>query len=177
MRAEDVNFVEPVLSRLGDVRIIAAVDRVYGQLGETVARHQARCDQCGQCCGFAQYGHALFVTTVELIHFFTMYREQLDRPGDPLAALGRDSTAFCQGEFCPLQISHSCGVHAIRPIGCRLFFCNGPDRGWIPEAYETYQSRLKAVCATLCVPYCYVEWTNALVQCATVVVNAGETGT
>jgi len=53
-------------------------------------------------------------------------------------------------------------VHAIRPFGCRMFFCDATSTAWQNEAYEQFHARLKRLHEELGVPYFYVEWRQAL---------------
>ena len=55
-----------------------------------------------------------------------------------------------------------CGVHAIRPFGCRMFFCDPTSTDWQNDAYERFHGQLKQLHQTLGVPYFYVEWRQAL---------------
>jgi len=66
------------------------------------------------------------------------------------------------GAGCPFQVAKMCGVHAIRPFGCRVFFCDETSTQWQNEAYETFHQRLKKLHEELDVPYFYVEWREAL---------------
>ena len=102
----------------------------------------------GRCCRFEEYGHRLYVTTLELAAF--------------VAAMGERSDGAWDGTGCPYQRSKLCTVHAIRPFGCRMFFCDATSTQWQNDAYERFHARLKALHAELNVPYFYVEWRAAL---------------
>jgi Fe-S-cluster containining protein len=66
---------------------------------------------------------------------------------------------------CPLQIGKLCGVHAIRPFGCRIFFCDPTATAWQQEQYELFHQELKQQHQRFDVPYFYVEWRAALAAC------------
>jgi hypothetical protein len=53
------------------------------------------------------------------------------------------------GTGCPFQVAKLCGVHAIRPFGCRMFFCDPASTQWQNDAYERYHARLKQLHETL----------------------------
>ena len=53
-------------------------------------------------------------------------------------------------------------MHAIRPFGCRMFFCDTTATEWQQAAYERYHAKLKSIHEELKVPYAYVEWLQAL---------------
>ncbi len=63
---------------------------------------------------------------------------------------------------CPFQVARLCGVHPIRPFGCRIFFCDPTASDWQQTHYEAFHRRLKDLHTTLRVPYHYVEWRTAL---------------
>jgi hypothetical protein len=66
------------------------------------------------------------------------------------------------GGSCPFLAHGLCSVHAIRPFGCRIFFCDPDASQWQQQAYERYHGRLKKMHEELKVPYHYVEWREAL---------------
>ncbi|MGH7214404.1 MAG: hypothetical protein ACREIT_06545, partial [Tepidisphaeraceae bacterium] len=63
---------------------------------------------------------------------------------------------------CPFQLDKLCTVHAIRPFGCRIFFCDSTATQWQQEQYERFHAELKRLHEQLDVPYFYVEWRQAL---------------
>jgi Fe-S-cluster containining protein len=66
------------------------------------------------------------------------------------------------GDGCPLQKENLCSVHAIRPFGCRIFFCDTTATQWQQERYELFHAELKQLHERFDVPYFYVEWRSAL---------------
>ena len=62
---------------------------------------------------------------------------------------------------CPFQVDRLCSVHAIRPFGCRIFFCDPTSQQWQNERYELFHAELKRLHEGLGVPYFYVEWRAA----------------
>jgi Fe-S-cluster containining protein len=63
---------------------------------------------------------------------------------------------------CPFQSDKLCTVHAIRPFGCRIFFCDATTTDWQNQMYEQFHARLKRLHEELNVPYFYIEWREAL---------------
>ena len=124
-----------------------ALDRIYTQLQSEIAKRQPRCDASGRCCRFESFGHRLFITTAEL----AVLRDHL-----PPAPAGWDATG------CPQQIAGRCGVHAIRPFGCRIFFCDPSAQAWQAECYETFHQRIRELHEALSIDYFYVEWIAGL---------------
>ncbi len=128
----------------------AAVTSLYQEVTREIDQRRPRCDLSGRCCHFEAYGHRLYVTTLELAAF----AGQLDQSDGRF--IGWD------GSGCPFQVGKLCGVHPIRPFGCRIYFCDPSAQEWQNGAYERFHSRLKELHGTFDVPYFYVEWRVAL---------------
>jgi Fe-S-cluster containining protein len=148
----DEQFQHPVreASRRADVR--AAVGRLYADVQKEIDARRPLCVVSGRCCRFEEFGHRLFVTTMELAAF-------VHDLGAMNAARER---APWDGTGCPFQSGKLCGVHAIRPFGCRMFFCDATATDWQNETYERFHARMKSLHEELGVPYVYVEWRQAL---------------
>jgi Fe-S-cluster containining protein len=131
--------------------VAVAVADVYHRVQAEIDQRRPRCDISGRCCRFESYGHRLFVTTAELAAF----HQQL-RPDMTLAIRDWDGTG------CPFQIAGRCGVHAIRPFGCRIFFCDPSSTQWQQDQYEQFHADLQQIHERLQVPYFYVEWREAI---------------
>lgn len=132
-----------------DVR--EAVARVYADLQREIDARRPICSASGKCCRFEEYGHRLYVSTLELAAF--------------VAGLPDDARATrWDGTGCPFQVAKRCTVHAVRPFGCRMFFCDPTSTQWQNERYEQVHTELKRLHGQLDVPYFYVEWRQALVS-------------
>jgi Fe-S-cluster containining protein len=132
-----------------------AVARLYGQIQEATDQRRPRCVMSGRCCRFEEYGHRLFVTTMELACFH--HELQAMRAGD-----SSHRRSSWDGSGCPFQRSKLCSVHAIRPMGCRLFFCDATAEQWQQALYEQCHGELRRLHDELQVPYRYMEWRTAL---------------
>ncbi len=75
-------------------------------------------------------------------------------------------------DSCRFQVQGLCSVHAIRPFGCRIFYCDPTAEQWQQEQYERLHAQLKQAHERLGVQYWYVEWRTAL----RVVLGAGGEG-
>jgi Fe-S-cluster containining protein len=137
-------------SRRPEVR--DAVGRLYADVQAEIDARRPLCVISGRCCRFEEFGHRLFVTTMELAAFV--------HDVDAVKAVG-ERPAW-DGTGCPFQSGKLCGVHAIRPFGCRMFFCDATATDWQNETYEKFHARLKSLHEDLDVPYRYVEWRQAL---------------
>lgn len=154
----------------GRPQVLAAVDGVYAALAEEVARRRPVCDASGRCCRFEEYGHRLYVTTAELAAFVNGMSQLsvvsgplLDESRRPLPVLTTDHGQLTTDNTgCPFQAGRLCGAHAIRPFGCRIFYCDPAAEDWQAEAYERFHAELKAIHDRFEIPYFYVEWRRAL---------------
>jgi Fe-S-cluster containining protein len=159
-----------VESARGRVDACAAVRAIYARLQVEIDRRKPICVASGKCCHFESYGHRLYVTTLELATFVNDLNagsEVLRRAG----SIGEESgsseylrTGLDTGG-CPLQKGKLCGVHAIRPFGCRIFFCDPTAGQWQQQQYELFHAELKQLHDRFEIPYFYVEWRFALDAC------------
>ncbi len=141
-----------------------AVARVYADLQSEIDARRPVCSASGKCCRFEEYGHRLYVTTLELAAFVAELpvadcQLPVRATSLPVLATGNPQRATSS---CPFQIDNLCSVHAIRPFGCRMFFCDATATQWQNERYEQFHAELKRLHDVLDVPYFYVEWRQAL---------------
>jgi Fe-S-cluster containining protein len=130
--------------------VVDAVGRVYAQVQQEIDARRPICSASGRCCRFEEFGHRLFVTTMELAAFVAELQPSPARRWD--------------GTGCPFQLNKLCTVHTIRPFGCRMFFCDATSTLWQNQQYEHFHARLKRLHEEMDVPYLYVEWRDALRQ-------------
>jgi hypothetical protein len=147
---------DAVRAAAGRADVRDAIDAIYRELADQIAERRPLCAVSGRCCRFEEYGHRLFVTTAELAAFVHGF-EQGGCPANVAA-----SVADWDGTGCPLQVAKLCGVHALRPFGCRIYFCDPTATQWQNDAYEAFHARLKRLHEELSLPYFYVEWRQAL---------------
>jgi hypothetical protein len=133
--------------------VVTAVAAVLAEADADIASRQPVCRASGRCCQFEKFGHRLYVTTAELLHFVHV---QGVGKGIPLPLLTQNA------EGCPYQVEGLCTARAARPLGCRVYFCDANAQAWQNEVYEKYHAKLKAVHDALGVPYQYTEWRAAL---------------
>src|SRR3954471_1092010 len=104
-----------------------AVQNVYLALQDAIDLRKPVCNTSGRCCRFEEFGHRLFVTTMELATFASespLTRSHLNPGG------------------CPFQLDGLCSVHQIRPFGCRIFFCDETAQDWQKQQYERFHVEL-----------------------------------
>ena len=152
----DYDFASHVSDASARAEVREAVGRVYAELQAEVDARRPVCVASGRCCRFEEFGHRLFVTTMELAAFVHGLGHVA-----PLGSGTGDRDPW-DGTGCPFQVGKLCGVHPIRPFGCRMFFCDATSTEWQNQAYERFHARLKRLHDELGVPYRYVEWRQAL---------------
>ncbi|MEM6551560.1 MAG: hypothetical protein AAF750_05485 [Planctomycetota bacterium] len=148
-----------------DPVIDSALRTLYADLDAAIAERGPTCWQSGKCCNFDAYGHRLYVTALEIAWF----RRQL--PPNPTPA---DSTPEAtapsvslqqfaqQPGACPYQVGGACSTHAIRPLGCRVFFCQKGTEDWQNDLYEQFLQRLRALHDAAGLEYRYMDWIAGL---------------
>lgn len=143
--------------------------QLYADLDRAVADYGPTCWSSGKCCKFESYGHRLYVTGLEIAFF----RQSLADTGsevEPGASeahpSGRHVTlAQLPGaDACRYQQDGKCTVHAIRPLGCRIFFCQEGTDDWQQQTYEAFQREVVALHESHAIPYHYMEWRAGLVE-------------
>lgn len=152
MKQDQDQLFDAVYRAAGRADVRDAVRWVYDRLQREIDERRPVCNMSGRCCRFEEFGHRLYVTTIELAAFvyeLTM-RSSIQKQGE------------WEGSGCPFQASGRCGVHEIRPFGCRIFFCDETATEWQQQQYECLHSDLKRLHEDLDVPYFYMEWREAL---------------
>lgn len=141
-----------------------AVRALYDDLGREIDARKPRCDASGRCCHFDAYGHRLYLTTAELATFVTDITQAAPEPSPtpPGRSLPILKPSTDGGGDCPYQVDELCSVHALRPFGCRIYFCDPAATEWMTDAYERFHLRLKTIHADHGLEYFYVEWRQAL---------------
>ncbi len=149
---------EGVLSASRRPDVSDEIGRIYAELAAEIETRRPVCIVSGRCCRFEEYGHRLFATTMELGAFY----RGLIGLGQPERERLSAAMLAWDGSGCPFQISRLCGVHGIRPFGCRVYFCDSTAQQWQQDVYERLHGKLKQAHEKLGVPYFYVEWRQAL---------------
>lgn len=137
-----------------------AVADLYADLARRIDARRPVCRASGRCCRFEEFGHRLYVTTLELAAFVA----QLDPAPSPAPITPSPHLPILPSNpgGCPFQVDGLCSVHAIRPFGCRVFFCDETSTDWQHDQYEHFHARLRQLHDRVGIPYYYVEWRQAL---------------
>jgi hypothetical protein len=115
---------------------------IYEKVDAEVSRLGPRCDLSGRCCRFEEYGHTLFVSSLEAALLVA------DAP-PPFRELDAGAT-------CPWQDDRGrCTARSARPLGCRIYFCDPSYQDHMTELCETSVRRLKALADGRGLPWDY----------------------
>lgn len=151
-----VQSVPAWLDAAHDPAISSLLESIYSDLSSEITTRGPSCWASGRCCNFEQAGHRLYVTGLEAA--YTVSR--LDSSHPPL----NDTTlsdAQSRGG-CPFQSRNLCGIHTIKPLACRIYFCDRSAQSWQSELAEHLHNRVKQVHSTHNIPYHYAEWRSLL---------------
>jgi len=134
-----------------------AIRELYARLDAAVQARGPTCWLSGKCCNFNPYGHRLYVTALEIA--WTLKE---------CGALGveRGTSQQTLDGPCSFQVNKLCSVHTVRPLGCRIFFCQSGTQEWQNELYEQFQAEIRRIHETHAIPYHYLEWRAGLLEAA-----------
>lgn len=131
--------------------VVAAMEAFFAELDAEIAARRPACVNRGLCCRFDEYGHRLYVTSLEAAYFWSRH----GAPPEGGAAGG-----------CPFQRDGLCTAREGRPMGCRVFFCDPATQAWQGPTTERRLERLRRLHEELGVPYVYAEWRAMLAALA-----------
>jgi hypothetical protein len=113
---------------MNDVR--RKVLEVYAAVDAAIAEANPRCERSGRCCRFTEYGHTLFISHFEaeiLLESATRFVQPVSRDG------------------CPSQVEGLCTVGELRPLACRIYFCDPTFAEKMVEITESSIASLKSI--------------------------------
>ncbi len=166
MDAEEAGLWRRWRSAAAEPAVDAGLRAIHDEMAQRILQRGPICWTSGRCCNFDAFGHRLYVTGLEVA--WTLNR--LGAPGEGASGLSLPviSTPAVTPDAidlrgpCPFQVEKRCTVHAIRPLGCRVFFCQEGTQDWQHAVYEELQGRLQTLHDQQSVPYRYMEWRGAL---------------
>lgn len=164
--------------------IAGELEAIYARAAAAIAERGPACWASGRCCNFERAGHRLYVTGLEAAYCLIRVvstdwgaaAEEVRSgitiegrpPVDPAYApmpTGRgfiadlDAAIARGGEGgCPFQVRNLCGVHAIKPLGCRVYFCDRSAEQWQQDLSERLLSEIRSLHDRHGVEYRYGEW-------------------
>ncbi len=158
---EDRRLVREWLAAASRAEVRDAIARVHDEIAHEVGALSPVCEQSGRCCRFEEYGHRLYVTGLETAGTL-LGAGLIDADGNILIKTDAPAEAATAGGLCPLAVGRACGVHAARPAGCRVFYC---DPIWAPamgRVSERAAGEIRAMHERFGVRYRYGEWRGLL---------------
>jgi len=151
------------LGAVSRAEVRAELEAVYASAAAEIAARGPACWASGRCCNFEKSGHLLYVTGVEAAYTVWMGRERADTQAKPNPSLrsGLSLTVVREGA-CPFQEGNLCGVHEIKPLGCRVYFCDRSAQAWQQELSERLLGEIRAIHERHGIEYRYGEWRGML---------------
>src|SRR5437016_10817256 len=103
---------------------------LYQGVDREVAAAGPVCVASGRCCRFKEYGHVLYVSSLE---------------ADVLLAAAPPYEQPVSPDFCPFQKDKLCTAREPRPLACRVYYCDPTYQETGNAISETYLHKLKAL--------------------------------
>lgn len=168
--AEDERkLVQGWLEAVSRAEVRAELEAVFAAAAEAIAARGPACWASGRCCNFEKTGHLLYVTGLEAAYTVWMEQTQAEkqaqastsvRTGLALHVVSGGGGAGAGG--CPYQTGNLCGVHEIKPLGCRVYFCDKSAQQWQNELSERLLAEIRAIHERRGIEYRYGEWRGML---------------
>lgn len=167
--------------------IAADLTKLFALATKEIAGRGPACWASGRCCNFAKSGHRLYVTGLEAA--WTVHHARITaveasgilgsgsenrggvgfgalqtaaRVSLPQLSLMSVEQAKERGD-CPYLVESACSVHTIKPLACRVYFCDQSAQMWQHDLSESLLAKLRALHEEHAVPYIYAEWRELLV--------------
>ena len=129
--------------------IVGAFEALAEHSAHVTSRHRPICVASGECCQFARHGHDLFVTGLE-----AALVTRRTGPMEPTRA-----RRAWEQSVCAHLSGRSCAIHALRPLGCRTYFCDPRATHWHAELAESVHQQVRELHDAHALPYLFAEWT------------------
>ncbi len=155
------------LAAAADATIALELETIYEYTAAAIESRGPACWASGRCCNFDAAGHRLYVTGLEAA--YTVLHQRRDRRGASPSPLTEPSTltadslsaARARGS-CPFQSANLCSVHTVKPLGCRVYFCDRSAQDWQHALSERALEMIRAIHDRHGVEYRYGEWREML---------------
>jgi Fe-S-cluster containining protein len=152
---DDARLVQRWIEALKSDVVRAAIADVHDEIGRAIAAASPRCEMSGRCCKFDAFGHRLYVTGLEAALTLVDAGAIAETNPDASRHSARD---FAQNSGCLFQVGNTCGVHAHRPAGCRVYFCDPSWSGAMNDVAERAVEQVREIHDRFEIPYRYMEW-------------------
>jgi len=134
-------------------KVACELEAVYAMIADQIEARRPACWASGRCCNFKEADHRLYTTGLEAAYCVA----RLERP---LSVKELDEAQARGG--CPFQIANICGVHTIKPSGCRVYFCDKAAQEWQNDLSERAVELIRRIHDREGVEYRYAEWGSLL---------------
>jgi len=114
------------------------------------------CVASGRCCRFEEYGHRLYCTGLETAWCL----RAVDRVVTPTEVERAQDAGTC-----PFLLNGLCTAHLVRPMGCRIYFCDPAARQGQNDLYARCHLAIISLHEQFGVTYHYAEWRALLRAC------------
>lgn len=146
----DTALAHSWLAAIARPEVARSLEHIYTSVAQEITARAPACWASGRCCNFAKAGHRLYVTGLEAayaLHHHTPPRSTLSLPQltSPLP-------------ICPFLDGTLCGIHTIKPLACRTYFCDTTARDWQEALTERALADIRALHDHAAVEYRYAEW-------------------
>lgn len=151
----DRDLCESWLAHARSSEVARAMAEIEAEIERQIDARRPVCTASGRCCNFERFGHRLYVTGLETaMTLDSIPTQRVINPGDLERAHKNGS--------CPFVVGGLCGVHPVRPIGCRVYFCDTSAQLWVNELAERAVDLVKRVHERFAIEYRYAEWRSML---------------
>lgn len=146
------------------------LEAIYAECAAEIRERGPACWASGRCCNFRATGHLLYVTGLEAAYTVRGMRERAEAVEEhenthALPVLnGAAIEAAKDAGGCPYQQANLCGAHPVRPLGCRVYFCDRSAQEWQHDLSERMLRRIRELHDRHGIEYRYGEWRGMLAQ-------------
>lgn len=131
------------------------LEAVFADVAREIEARGPACWASGRCCNFTAAGHRLYVTGLETLYTLARLAPE-DHPTPAQLAEARARGG------CPFQDGNLCGIHDIKPLGCRVYFCDRSAQEWQQDLTERMLARIRDIHDRHSLDYRYGEWLGML---------------
>lgn len=153
-RSGERGLAEAWLAAAADPTVALELEAIYTFAAAEIESRGPACWASGRCCNFEAAGHRLYVTGLEAAYTAL-------RVGPGVLTAESLKAAMARGG-CPFQATNLCGAHEIRPLGCRVYFCDRSAQEWQQDLCERALLRLRGLHERRRIEYRYGEWRGML---------------
>jgi Fe-S-cluster containining protein len=151
------------LAAVADEHIALELESAYEYTAAAIESRGPACWASGRCCNFDAAGHRLYVTGLEAAYsVFHLRRDRTTGPPLPLDLTPLTLASARARGGCPFQSANLCSIHATKPLGCRIYFCDRSAQAWQQDLSEKCLALVRSIHDRHRVPYRYGEWRDML---------------